>query len=608
MGYLLPVWKIGHHNESMTMKNILLPLLLSLSPSLASGANQYVIHNLVSDQAGMADFQDPNLIDPWGICASATSPFWISDNGTGLSTLYTSIGTPNATTKPAIPATTSTVAGGNPTGCVNNGTATAFIVSAAGKTGSGSFLFATENGSLSGWSSGVNSAQAIVMVDNSAKGAVYKGLAIATPAGGTPRLYTTNFNAGTVEIYDQTWAPVTLTGAFTDPAVPAGFAPFNIQNLGGKLYVTYAKQDAAKMDDVAGPGNGYVTVYDLNGALLTHLISGGNLNSPWGVAIAPANFGDYANDLLVGNFGDGTVNVYNPTSGAFVAQLMSATGTPIKIPGLWALQVGNGGNGGYPDAVYYTAGPGGETHGLLGLIQAAPAVAAAAGVVNAASYTSPIAPGSFVDVAGINFAPTTRMWGTSDFVNGKLPTSLSGVSATIDGKAAYIYYISPDQIDLIAPADTTTGSVPVVISNNGLPSVSVTATLAAVAPGFFITKSNYIAAIHADGTIVGPTTLYPGNSTPTKSGETISLYGTGLGTPATSVDGLVLTSNVNFATPPTVTVGGVTATVTFAGLTSAGLGQVNITIPANTPNGDQPVILTIAGSKSQSTALINVQN
>jgi uncharacterized protein (TIGR03118 family) len=590
----------------MTMKNFILPSVILLAPCLLPAANTYVQHNLVSDQAGVADFQDPNLVNPWGICASATSPFWLSDNGTGLSTLYTSIGTPNATTKPAVPATITTVAGGNPTGCVNNSTSTAFMVSSGGKTASASFLFVTENGSISGWSSGVNAAQAIVVADNSKSGAVYKGMAIGTPPGGTPRIYAANFNAGTVEVYDQTWT--TLAVAPVDPMIPAGFAPFNVQNLGGKLYVTYAKQNAAKNEDVAGAGNGYVSVFDLNGVLLTHLISGGNLNSPWGVAIAPANFGDFAGDLLVGNFGDGAINVYNPTTGAFIAQLQNAGGTAIHISGLWGLQVGNGGNGGYADAVYFTAGPGGEAHGLFGVLQAAPAVVSTAGVVNAASYTATIAPGGFVDIAGVNLSPTTRGWISSDFVNGKLPTSLTGVSVTVDGKPAYVYYISPDQIDVIAPADTTQGSVPVVVTNNGLAGPSVTATLATYAPAFFITKNNYIAALHANGTIVGPTTLYPNNSTPTSAGETISLYATGLGPTVAVEDGLVVTANTNTTTTPTVTVNGVSATVTFSGLTSAGLYQVNITVPAGTANGDQPVVLTIGGAKSQATALINVQN
>jgi uncharacterized protein (TIGR03118 family) len=591
--------------ENMNTKTLILPALLFFAPCILPAANQYVQHNLVADQTGVADFVDPNLINPWGICISATSPFWISDAGTGLSTLYTSIGTPNATTKPAVPATSTTVAGGLPTGCVYNGTSTAFFVpNSSGKTAT--FLFATLNGSLSGWSSGVNAAQAIVMVDNSKTGASYTGLAIGTAAGGTPQIYAANFAAGTIEIYSQTWAPVIMTGAFSDPMIPAGFAPYNIQNLGGKLYVTYAM--ATKTGSAAGAGLGYVDVYDLNGVLLNHLISGGNLNAPWGVAIAPTGFGDFSGDLLVGNFGDGAINVYNPATGALIAPLQNAAGTTIHIPGLWALQPGNGGNGGYSTAVYFTAGPAGETHGLLGLLQPAPSLVSSGAVVNAASYTATIAPGGFVDIAGTNLAPTTRTWTTTDFVNNQLPTSLTGVSATVDGKAAYVYYISPTQIDLIAPADSTTGTVQVVVSNNGLASASTAATLAAYAPGFFITQNNYVAALHANGTIVGPATLYPNNSTPAKSGETISLYATGLGPTTTNETGLVVASAVNTSTLPTVTVNGVQATVTVSALTFAGLYQINVTVPASTPNGDQPVVLTIGGASTQTGALINIQN
>jgi uncharacterized protein (TIGR03118 family) len=596
--------------EAMTTKHAILATILLSAPGLMPAANQYLQHNLVADTATAgADHVDANLVNPWGICASSGSPLWISDNGTGLSTLYTSNGTPNATTKPVVPATgASAAAPGSPTGCVYNGTATAFFVpnTTTGKTAN--FLFATENGSLSGWSSGVNPAQAIVMVDNSATGAVYKGLAIATPTGGTPQLYATNFNAGKVEIYDQTWKPVTLTNAFADPAIPAGYAPFNIQTLAGKLYVTYAKQDAAKRDDVAGAGNGYVDVYDLSGNLLTHLISAGNLNAPWGVALAPAGFGDYAGDLLVANFGDGAINVYNPTTGAFIATLQDTTGKMIHISGLWALQNGNGGSGGDANAVYFTAGTGGEQHGLLGSLQAAPSIPTGA-VANAASNATSVAPGGFVSIYGTNLAATTRTWTTADFVSGKLPTTIDGISATVDGKPAYIYYVSPLQIDLIAPADTTQGPVNVVVTNNGLVSATASVTLATYAPGFFIIpKSNYIAALHPNNTVVGPATLFPNISTPAKSGEIISLYATGMGPVSPVEDGLVVLTSANTTTTPTVTINGVAATVSFSGMTMSGLYQVNVAVPANTPNGDQTVILTIGGAKTQATALINVSN
>jgi uncharacterized protein (TIGR03118 family) len=592
----------------MTTRSTLFATLLALTPAMLPAANVYFQRNLVSDQTGQADHIDTNLVNPWGICTSAASPFWISDNGTGLSTLYTSFGVPNATTKPAVPKTKTTVAGGTPTGCVANATATAFLMpDSTGVNRNASFLFATLSGTLSGWSSSVNAAQAIVMVDKSAAGAIYTGLAIAIPsATAGPRIYAANFSAGTVETYDQTWQSVTLAGGFTDAGIPAGYAPFNVQTLGGKLYVTYAKQDAAKQNEVACAGCGYVDVYDLNGVLLSHLISAGNLNAPWGLALAPANFGDFSNDLLVGNFGDGTINAYNATTGAFVAALQDTKGATIKIDGLWGLQLGNGGNGGDVNAIYFSAGTGAEKHGLFGSLQAAPSVPAAA-IGNSASYVTTVAPGGFVTVEGFNLASTLRTWATADFVGGKLPTSLDGVSATVDGKPAYIYYVSPSQIDLIPAADTTQGPVPVVITNNGLVSASMVVTMATYAPGFFISKSNYIAALHADGTIVGPTTLFPANSTPAKSGETIMLFATGLGPLTTPQDGLVVTASVNTTTLPTVTIGGVAATVTFSGMTSSGLNQINVVVPAGTAAGDQPVVLTIGGVKSQAGALIAAQ-
>jgi uncharacterized protein (TIGR03118 family) len=211
-------------------------------------------------------------------------------------------------------------------------------------------------------------------VDNSTAGAVYKGLALATADSG-PRLYAANFNAGTVDVFDTNFAPVMRAGAFTDPNIPSGFAPFNIQNLGGRLYVTYAKQDDQQHDDVAGPGNGFVDIYDLNGTLLQRLISGAPLNSPWGLAMAPASFGAFSNALLVGNFGSGTIAAFDPATGAPLGTLQNKLGNPIALQGLWALQFGNGGNGGATDTLYFTAGIAGggarEDHGLFGSLQAA---------------------------------------------------------------------------------------------------------------------------------------------------------------------------------------------------------------------------------------------
>ncbi|HXE51381.1 MAG TPA: TIGR03118 family protein [Tepidisphaeraceae bacterium] len=371
--------------------------------------------NLVSDLPGVAAVQDPNLVNPWGIAENATSPFWISDNNAGVSTLYN---VPGANSSPvsinplvvSIPSPGDPLgASGTPTGTVFNigsGATGGFKVSGVNKSGAPAsaasvFLFATEDGTIVGWNPGVNPAgfdpakagtYATIAVDNSGNnftepdpakqtGAVYKGLAIASGNGApiastdpnsTFLLYASNFRSGKVEVYDPNFTSAMLpAGAFSDPHLPSGYAPFNVQVLGSKVFVTFAKQDALKHDDVAGLGNGFVDVFNLDGTAglannNMRLVSRGALDSPWGLAIAPSSFGSLAGDLLVGNFGNGRINVYNPTTGSFASQLTDPDGEPIQIDGLWALRVGNGGSGGDANTVYFTAGLFGESHGLFG--------------------------------------------------------------------------------------------------------------------------------------------------------------------------------------------------------------------------------------------------
>jgi uncharacterized protein (TIGR03118 family) len=371
--------------------------------------------NLVSDLPGVAAVQDPNLVNPWGISESPGSPFWISDNNAGVSTLYNTPGQNGApiAINPlvvSIPTPGNSLGStGTPTGTVFNtdgGTLGGFQVSGVDKNGNpitapAIFLFDTEDGTLVGWNPAVNpkgfdpakaGTYGIIAVDNSGNnftnpdpnqqtGAVYKGLTIATSAtpiiagdpNSTALIYASNFRAGTIDVYDAAFHKVTTlpTGAFTDPNLPRGYAPFNVQVLNNQLFVTYAKQNAAKHDDVAGPGNGFVDVFNLNGTPglaggQVRLISRGVLDSPWGLAIAPSSFGSLGGDLLVGNFGNGFINVFNPTTGQSLGQLKDPDGEPIQIDGLWALTVGNGGAGGSANAVYFTAGLFGETHGLFG--------------------------------------------------------------------------------------------------------------------------------------------------------------------------------------------------------------------------------------------------
>ena len=271
----------------------------------------------------------------------------------------------------AIPAPPSAGKGaiGAPTGTVFNPTGSGFAISQKGTSGSSRFLFATEDGTIIGWSPTVDRVNGIIAVDRSTVadpagnvGAVYKGLALVTTPAGT-FLYATNFRFGTVEVFDSSFNLVTT---FTDPAVPAGFAPFGIHNIGGELFVTFAKQKPDKHDDLAGPGNGFVDVFSPNGDLLQRLVSGGRLNSPWAVTLAPATFGAFGGDILVGNFGDGRVNAYNRATGHVEGRLLNATGQPLTIPGLWGLRFPAGSLNAVPGALYFTAGINDEHDGLFG--------------------------------------------------------------------------------------------------------------------------------------------------------------------------------------------------------------------------------------------------
>lgn len=335
-----------------------------------ASVNAYFQTNLTSDLAGVAAHQDPNLVNPWGIAFSASSPIWISDNGTGLSTVYNGAGQSFPSGSPLV-VTIPPPGGGSPpaapTGVLFNG---------GSSFGGSRFIFSTEDGTIAGWNGGTN---ATLMADNSAARAVYKG--IASGNNGSDLLYATNFRAGTIDVFDSTFASTTVPGGFVDPNLQAGYAPFNIANIGGNLYVTYAKQDADKKDDVSGPGNGFVDVFDTNGVLVKRLITKGALNSPWGLALAPSTFGAFANDLLVGNFGDGMIDAYDPASGAFLGTLENGAGTALAIPGLWGLAFGNGAQGTSKHSLYFTAGIPGpdavEDHGLFGSINPVPEPAAA---------------------------------------------------------------------------------------------------------------------------------------------------------------------------------------------------------------------------------------
>lgn len=329
----------------------------------------YTQTNLVSDIPGLAVTTDPNLQNSWGIVHSPTSPWWVNDNGTGVSTLYNGEGVPVPVGKPLI-VTIPPPAGGSPpatpTGIIFNGTKD-FDVTPGNP---GRFIFVTEDGTISAWNPAVKPKDAVLMVDNSlgGTGAVYKGAAMALN-GGVLYLYVANFRNGSVDVFDTNFKPVTLAaGAFTDPKIPAGFAPFNVMNIDGRLFVTYAKQNAEKHDDVAGPGNGFVDIFAPDGRLVMRLLHGPWMNSPWGIALAPNDFGMFSKHLLVGNFGSGQIAAFDPDSGIFHGLLRGTNGRPIKIDGLWGLGFGNGAAAGPTNTLFFAAGINGEKDGLFGTI------------------------------------------------------------------------------------------------------------------------------------------------------------------------------------------------------------------------------------------------
>jgi len=349
----------------------LLTLVCTPPTSWAAGLNAYTQHNLVSDGAVHADHTDPNLVNAWGLVFNPRSDIWVADAGSGVSTLYDSAGKPVSLVVK--------IPGGNPTGIVYNGSA-AFGVSKGGASGASAFIFATEHGRICGWNYSVDSTHAITMVDQGPKtGSVYKGLAIVDTGRTAPRLYATDFHNGRIDIFNQHFRPVRLpAGAFTDPYVPKRFAPFGIQNIGGALYVTYAKQDKAGHDAVHGAGLGFVDVYSANGRLLRRLVGRGHLNAPWGLARAPADFGRFSRSLLVANFGDGSIDAYAIADGKFLGQLRRPNHRPLKIDGLWGIRFGNGRPQQPTNALFFAAGPDHEKHGLYGRINA-PAIQGTAG-------------------------------------------------------------------------------------------------------------------------------------------------------------------------------------------------------------------------------------
>ena len=427
------------------------PRLEILENRLAPSAD-FVQTNLVSDIPGFAATTDPQLINPWGLTASSTGPFWVSDNQTGLATIYNGQGVKQGLTVTIPSASGSTFTHATPTGAVLNTdpNTSDFQVTAGGKTASSIFLFDTLDGTIDGWNGA--STNAVIAVQT--PGAVYTGLAIDTsPTAGNTLLYAADWGKGIVEVYNGSFQQVDV-GAFQDKAIPSNFRPFNVQDINGNIFVTYAQFDPTTGADT-GTG-GYVAEFTRDGVLEATLTGDGHFNSPWGVALAPAGFGNLGGDLLIGNFGDGTINAFNPNNHfQFVTTLQDGSGEPITIGNLWDLRFGNGGTAGSPNTLFFTAGitdaPAtifGATDGLLGSIQSVPTVPANTPIVpNLGNFpeqtVSTVASNGDVNPYGVAFVPQDFQ-GSGLLAPGDILVSNFNDSANIQATGSSIVLVTPD--------------------------------------------------------------------------------------------------------------------------------------------------------------------
>jgi len=425
---------------------LLLSALLNGSQVRAQ-SNSYKQTNLTSDSQGMASFMDSNLINPWGIAYIPGNPFWIADNNSGKATLYDKTGNLQGTfTVPA------------PVGSANAATPTGVIANAAGGFNvngiSSTFIFVTEDGTISGWYANLPSAG--LKVNNSAVGAVYKGAALVTEAGGNQVLLVANFNSGLVEAYDSTFTPIVLQGTFKDPTLPAGYAPFGVHVVGSsQVVVTFAQQDALKHDPVHATGAGYVSVFDTQGNFLNRIASQGTLNAPWGTVVAPASFGKFAGALLIGNFGDGTINAFDMNAQTFLGQLEDSNGAVITNASLWELLFDSTGQTGDPGTLYITAGLNNEQHGLFAAIK--PSSSAVNGT---ADFSLGVSPTTLTIAAG----QTATFTVTASAVNGfNSPITNFACSGEPAGTSCHFSKTT------LSPVGGTTDSLTLTLATNSNP-------------------------------------------------------------------------------------------------------------------------------------------
>lgn len=362
---------------------------------IGTQSNAYVVTNLVSNSSAIAAARtDPMLVNAWGLAFNPQAYAWVADAGSSVSTLYDGngvanppyLGGPGSIT---IPAGASGVAG--PTGIVYNATSQ-FVISSGGVSAPAFFIYATLGGAIEGWAQTVDANSAVIAYDSGKNGAVYTGLTMGTDGNGNYYLYAADFKNDKIDVFNSSFAPIQVGGGFFDSKIPAGYAPYGIRNIpapdgSAQIYVTYAEPSNSPQKVAFGAGLGYVAVFDWTGTLVTHLISQGALNAPWGLALAPSNFGPMSGALLVGNLGDGTIHGYNATTGASMGALKLANGQQIAIPGLWGIAFGNGLNSQPTNTLFFTSGPDQQTAGLYGRIDIAGTYTSSSAGASGGTYT-----------------------------------------------------------------------------------------------------------------------------------------------------------------------------------------------------------------------------
>lgn len=347
-------------SRAWSVSAALVALVMMMTSSTALAAGGYKQKNLVSDVEGMALLTDQNLVNAWGLAFSSQGTLWVSAAGTKTSTVYKASGKPAPTGQSPLVVAIPSLGQAGSTGVVFNGRE-AFLLPADGRSAPAFFIFAGLDGRITGWNPTIDQTNAVVAADRSAEGAVYTGLAISDESA-EPLLFAANFAGGTVDVFDSSFQ---FVRSFTDPDMEEGYAPFNVQEINGRLYVAYARPSEDGEEEV-GPGLGIIDAFNYDGTLIRRFASHGTLNAPWGMTAAPSRFGEFSNMILVGNFGDGRINAFDPRSGEFQGQLSDKDGTPIEIEGLWGITFGVGKK---ENVLFFAAGIDDEEHGLVGIIR-----------------------------------------------------------------------------------------------------------------------------------------------------------------------------------------------------------------------------------------------